>query len=260
MPDLFEQSSRLLELQSELERLKNGVDTIHEFSTSALRAMDFVSKMQSEHEAILTAIAALQMRITDLEAALAEDNLQATLNSITHAASELDSLNPQLSEMGQSIVETRQGILSISKQWEKRVSTQNLKLEASLAEQITAAGRMESTLTGFSKRLEFIQTDTLDRLTALSGRLDGLNSVIQGNQVGNSGSLQEIRSQVSGIETKVATLHKNLSKAYGKQRDHMKSQSRLMWFILLLMGILSLLSIISTVVGPNWLANLLGST
>jgi chromosome segregation ATPase len=260
MPDLFEQSKRLLELQAELEKLKNGADTIQEFSASALQAMDFISKMQSEHAAIMTAISALQMRIAELEGALAEDNLQATLNTITHAASELDSLNPQLSEMGQSIVETRQGILSISKQWEKRVSTQNQKLEASLAEQITAAGRMESTLTGFSKRLEFIETDTLDRLTALSGRLDGLNSVIQGNQVGNSGSLHEIRSQVSGIETKVATLHKNLSKAYGEQRDHVKSQSRLMRFILVLMVILSLLSIVSTVMGPNWLANLLGLT
>lgn len=104
MVELIERSNQLVQMQKELSRLKNGADTIQEFSISALRALEFVNQSHSDYEQTKEAIDLLETRLSELKDALEDSHLQSVLSHIATVMASLEAENSVLKPQVESIV------------------------------------------------------------------------------------------------------------------------------------------------------------
>jgi hypothetical protein len=202
MTNLIEQSRSLVQLQEELERLKTGSSTIHEFSTSALRAVEFMNRSQSDYQQMIDQIHQLEQQLVMLKERLGDSQLQTLLDDIAKALHHIEQSSAEfIPQVASLIVE--------QKQLEEKLTIQisNLHSDNQLsAEEIQAllngiTGHINRLIDWVSESQSWADTVTQSMMVVGDrlGRSEEQNSTYQAeiNQ-----SISQLQGMVNSVQTK----------------------------------------------------------
>ncbi len=178
MADLIEQSEQLIQLQAELERLKNGADTIHEFSTSAMRAVEFVNQSQSDYQQTKETIQVLEKRLAELKDALGDSRLADIGAIITRIEASNAGLKSQIDVTTTAIDQLKAEIIQLKSLWEGKITELSAQVQKLGADRQTADNVLGERLNNIRSELrEQTKTDIEQAVKRLA---NGMNKRLTG--------------------------------------------------------------------------------
>ena len=167
MADLIEQSKQLVQLQIELERLKNGADTIQEFSISALQALEFVNQSQSDYKQTKEALESLEHHLNELKSKLEDSQLRTILSDIGTAIDRLGASNtelkPQIGEITEKLDQVKVAVVQLASSGESKIAELVVQIEGLQTQRQASdkkiADSIEQAQTQFATQIKDLKTD-----------------------------------------------------------------------------------------------------